>query len=362
MPTKTRILIIQNSLLHYRIPLYEFLNRQEGYELCVAFPYGEIVRGTTFRQIKLQVQKAGPFILHQGLYDLCCQYDVVIAMFNIRWLTHLKLAWRMNRSFGFVYWGIGVSTECGFNVTRRYDPIRYLFAHRADAMLFYSDFPVEKYRRAGIDARKLFVAPNTVETVLPAHYSDRRRASRKNKLIFIGSLQNRKNLGELLDCFADLASEHNLLTLHIVGEGEMRQPLEAQVRAQQLKTRVIFHGQINEDSLLAEIFADAVACVSPGQAGLSVLKSFSFGVPFITSATAITGGERFAIHDNWNGLLYPARYPDLATCLNALLEDPEKVEELSEAAFASYWPHRTIPVMAAGFTASIKYALARHTT
>ncbi len=359
MSKKIRILFIQNSLLHYRIPLYEFLNGQKGYELSVAFPYGELVPGTSFQQIKLQVREIGGFVLHDGLYKLCRQYDVVIAMFNIRWLTHLKLAFLKDRSFGFVYWGIGVSTERGYDFTKRYDPVRYLFARLADAMLFYADFPVQKYRRAGISGKKLFVAPNTVETNLPEDYRRPRDLMFKEKLVFIGSLQGRKNLQELLDCVAGLTPRYPDLTLHIVGDGEMRSLLEDYAQTMHIGQRVIFYGTITQDEALAEIFADALACVSPGQAGLSVLKSFSFGVPFITSATAITGGERFAIQDNRNGLLYPATYPDLNACLIALIDKPEDARVMSENAYATYWQHRTIPIMAAGFTQAIDYALSR---
>ncbi|MPR33412.1 glycosyltransferase family 4 protein [Salmonirosea aquatica] len=356
MTTKKRILFLQNRLLHYRIPLYEFLNRQAGYEVCVAFPYGDVVPKTEFRQIKLSIQKAKAFVLHERLYELCCEYDVVIAMFDIRWLTHLKLVLIRNRPFGYVFWGIGVSTEKGYDAIKLYDPVRYYFARRADAMIFYSDYPVEKYKRAGISEQKLFVAPNTVNTEWSDEYWDQRSQAIKTKLVFIGSLQARKNLDELLHCFFILAPKYHYLTLHIVGEGTLKPLLKEKILNQGMEKRIVFHGQVNQDKVLSTIFKDALVCVSPGQAGLSVLKSFSFGLPFITSAHAITGGERFAIQDDYNGFLYPGTYPNLESTLLALLDNPQRVKVMSKAACDSYWRHRTIDVMASGFSKAIEYA------
>jgi glycosyltransferase involved in cell wall biosynthesis len=357
--TTKRILFLQNRLLHYRIPLYEYLHRQEGYEVSVAFPYGEFFEKTGFRQIKLATKRVKSFVLHEGLYDLCCKYDVVIAMFDIRWLTHLKLALLRNRPFGFIFWGIGVSTEKGYDATHRFDAVRYWFARQADAMVFYSDYPVEKYQRAGVARPKLLVAPNTVDTAWSEEYWHERKHAIKTKLVFIGSLQARKNLGELLECFFRLAPQYPSLTLHIVGQGTLQSTLVEMIQNRGLTKRVVFHGQVNDDDTLRTIFKDALACVSPGQAGLSVLKSFSFGLPFITSTRAITGGERFAIRDDYNGFLYPGTYPDLESSLGALLTNPERADAMSTAAAESYWQHRTIGVMASGFTKAIDYAIAQ---
>ncbi|MDA9852236.1 glycosyltransferase, partial [Flavobacteriaceae bacterium] len=71
-----------------------------------------------------------------------------------------------------------------------------------------------------------------------------------------------------------------------------------------LNSRVVILGGIYEENKLKNLFEEAICCISPNQAGLSVLKSFGYGVPFITKKNSITGGERLNIIDCHNGILY----------------------------------------------------------
>ena len=47
----------------------------------------------------------------------------------------------------------------------------------------------------------------------------------------------------------------------------------------------------------------AYCSISYGQAGLSVLQAFAFGVPFLTTENAISGGEKHNIENGKNGFL-----------------------------------------------------------
>jgi hypothetical protein len=71
-----------------------------------------------------------------------------------------------------------------------------------------------------------------------------------------------------------------------------------------LAESVIFHGAIYDEKELSVHFKNALLCISPHQAGLSVAKSMGYGVPFVTYKEAITGGERYHITDGVNGILY----------------------------------------------------------
>jgi glycosyltransferase involved in cell wall biosynthesis len=103
----------------------------------------------------------------------------------------------------------------------------------------------------------------------------------------------------------------------------------------------------------------AIACISPGQAGLSVLSSMAYGVPFITQKDAITGGEIFNIKNGENGILYEGAVEQLSELLLDLSTDKEKVQKLSHNAQNYYFRHATMQIMVQGLSGSIEYALSK---
>ncbi len=355
MKKKLKILFLQNRLPHYRVDLYESLHSLDNLEIAVAYSYGEQAAGASFRQIVLPAAPGGSFVRHEGLYKLCCSFDVVIAMFDIRWLTFGKLSLMRSRPFRLIYWGIGVSTEKGYDAGFLFDPVRYLWAHLSDAVVFYSEYPVRKYRRALVSSRKMFVAPNTVRTVLSGDYMQKRADSVRNRFVFIGSLSGRKHIHRLITSFARLHKKFPFIGLDIVGQGAGLPGIEAQLEEEGIRHACRIHGQINDDARLSAIFQHALACVSPGQAGLSVLKSFSFATPFIAGSGAMTGGELFAIKDGTNGFIYPGINSTLDDCMTRLIESPSLADQLSLNAFHTYWRQRTMEHIRDGFMAAITF-------
>ena len=96
--------------------------------------------------------------------------------------------------------------------------------------------------------------------------------------------------------------------------------------------------------------------ISPDQAGLSVLKSFAFGVPFITKNNAITGGERLNIVNQSNGWLYNEDQ-ELDEILEKCIHDKRFFKKMGENAYRFYWNKAQIDVMVLGFENAINYAL-----
>jgi glycosyltransferase involved in cell wall biosynthesis len=351
-----KVLILQNKLLHYRIPLYNAIAGYDSITLTVAHPDKKVEQADLqFEQVILSTYKKGPFTLHHGLYDFCCGFDVVIAMFDIKWLTHIKLGWMRKRPFKLIYWGIGVSTEKGFDVDKKFDALRFLFAKRADALLFYSAYPIEKYKRAGFDEQRLFVAHNTVASAIEPS-----SAQSKKVFLFIGSLERRKKIYELIDAYHQAIQttlKNNPVRLDIIGDGPELETIRQFILDHQLTDHIMLHGQINEEVKLKVYFEQALACISPGQAGLSVLSSFAMGVPFITRFDAITGGERLNIKNDYNGLIYGKEDADLVRILTKLAIDTSHAIEMGNNARTYYLQHRTIQHMAEGFIQAVRHVV-----
>ena len=96
----------------------------------------------------------------------------------------------------------------------------------------------------------------------------------------------------------------NPIDLHIIGTGSEFDNICNYIVTNNLSNRIHMHGAIYDHNILEQYFRSAFACISPGQAGLSVLTSMGYGTAFITKKNAITGGEIFNIIDNFNGILY----------------------------------------------------------
>jgi glycosyltransferase involved in cell wall biosynthesis len=113
-------------------------------------------------------------------------------------------------------------------------------------------------------------------------------------LLFVGTLQPRKNLVRLLDAFAELArGERELagapLQLLLVGKrGWLTEPIERQAADLGLAGQVRFLGYVADDDLPA-LLASALAFVLPSLYegfGMPVLEAMACGAPVLTSTTS----------------------------------------------------------------------------
>lgn len=184
-------------------------------------------------------------------------------------------------------------------------------------MVFYADYPVKKYSKMGIKPEKLFVANNTVQ-VLPCESKE------KDSLLFIGSLYKQKKIDVLLNAYLGAYYKNmNIPKLIIIGEGAEKPVILDWIKKNNLENKILLAGGIYDDEILADYFASAIICISPDQAGLSVLKSMGYGVPYITHKDAITGGEIFNIHSGIDGLLMND-FGELESLILECTEDKEK--------------------------------------
>ena len=339
------VLVLYNRVWHYRVPIFNLLN--ERVNLDVAFTDGEPSQFGKFKQRKLKKLQVGKFVfIKDNLTKLCSNYDAVVIIGQIAWLNYSLLPFSKNRSFKVIIWSIGVSASYTkrFDQIKRYDWLRNFFYRRADALIFYSDYPIKKYLNKGFKRDKLFVANNTV--AVTKHILNQNKQSKKS-ILFIGTLYKAKGIRELIKAF------HNALKtikteriLEIIGDGPDFDYIKKYVDDNHLSGRIILHGAIFEESIKKEIFQRSIAVISPYQAGLGVLESFAYGVPFVTYNNSFTGGERFNIIDHYNGLLYDPSKMGLLQVFIEILSDKFDFTTMGNNAYKYYWENRTPEQMA----------------
>jgi len=351
---KTKVLLVTHELKSYRIPIFRKIVEKDSIELTVAHsgnPSKDL--DSSIKEVIIGLRKMRVFTYFEKPFiKLVNQYDVVVCTFYIMNLSFLKLALIPRRKFKLIYWGIGVRASYNnpFDAPTPINQVRYMLARKADAMIFYSDYARNKYINKGISAEKLFVMQNTVEVHKVSQSNPKR-----DKFLFVGSLYKSKKIFELLESYEKARLQTNKIPqLHIVGNGSEYDSVVEWIEKTSNQDNIILHGSIFDENLLSELFQTSFACISPGQAGLTVLKSFGYGVPFITHKDAITGGERLNIIHNLNGILYE-KDEDLVEILIDITDHPERYVEMGINAKAFYHKERTPEIMAQGFIDAVNY-------
>lgn len=349
----TKVLIVQNMILPYRVPIYNLLHK--NYDVTVAYSYGVPPKmELDFKVEKIPVYKISRFVIHKvSLNKYCQKFDVIIGMSDISWLSIMDLSFNKKRRFKTILWGIGVraSYDTKFGEITIWDKVRYFLFRRADSLLFYSSFPLPRYLENRFENKKLFVANNTV--TVKRNYKEVNRDS----LLFIGTLYKQKNIYELLDNYLKaFKSNKEVPQLIIIGGGDEYDNIWEWISANNLHKKISLKGKIFDEVVLSSFFSTALACISPGQAGLSVLKSMGYGVPFITQKSAITGGEILNIENNVNGVLYNTDQ-ELKDIILDITENSTKYLEMGRKAKSHYDTCRKPSDMVKGMSEAINYVL-----
>ena len=352
-----KLLSLTNCVLEYRIPVYNLL--AQSFDVTVAH-YGKRIddSGINFKQIILTPRNIGPFVFFkENIGELASKYDAVIALGELRFLPFMRLGFLINRKFSLTFWNIGVSASYNkkFDEDRSLDFVRFGLLNRADSIVFYTDYPVKRYvEDGGIAKEKLFVANNTVEVL-------ERISIKKDKshFLFVGTLYKAKKIFDLLEAYLLANNIASIKPLIIIGDGEERMNILNWIKENDLESKITLTGAVFEQQVLKSYYKDAIALISPGQAGLTVLNSFAYGVPFVTSENAITGGEVFNIKNGVNGIIYKESVTRLSEILVELSNDALAVNNMSINAQNYYFNERTIDVMVSGLKDSVSYAYSK---
>ena len=356
MEQKKKVLVLYNKLFHYRIPIFNLL--AEKYDLTVAYSFGtegEIPSGVNFKTLYLPYCKIGKFVLQKAnVYKLCCNYDVVVTYGEIAWLKNTYITIKRNRPFGVVPWTIGVSASYNhhYDSPSIWNRLRYVIKRGADAIVFYTSYPIQKYLKFGFEREKLFVANNTVE-VKPSLNEIKQE---KDSILFIGTMYMQKGMLSMLEEYLSAyMMEPQIPDFNLVGGGDDLQTVKDWVKSNNLEHKIHVHGPIYDAEKKQELFAKAYATISPNQAGLSVLESMGYGVPFVTMSNAITGGEIFNIADKENGVLLNS-IEQLRDVIVDIHKHPELYICYGESAKHFYDNNRQPKHMAEGLSDAIEYA------
>jgi glycosyltransferase involved in cell wall biosynthesis len=219
-------------------------------------------------------------------------------------------------------------------------PLRWLY--RRGRFVTVSEATARQLMALGIPREAIEVNYHGPE---PEDYGPGERATEPT-LIYLGRLKRYKRIELLFDVLDGSPDA----VLDIVGTGEHRGPLEAEVATRGLGDRVRFHGFVEHDrkvELLQRSWALVTASAAEGW-GLTTLEAAACGTPSVALGV---GGLAEAIQHERTGLL-ASDYGDLVVQTRRLLEDEDLRERLGTEALRRArslgWEHtvgRTLAVL-----------------
>ncbi|RAU82426.1 glycosyltransferase family 4 protein [Pontibacter arcticus] len=347
------LFVFEFGLLHYRLPILERIAADASVEkLDIMHTLDHSNKEYGFTELKVKTKTFWKFKLIPEVNNLLDKYDVIVFSFNL-WRPSWFYALGKPRKAKYILWGQGFGRGKNYLVAQL---VRIYFAKWADALIFYTPTECARFTKHGIPREKMFVAQNTLHISNAAPTTD----SAKTDLLYVGRIQKRKGLDDLLRAFAMVKNEiPDAVTIRVVGDAinpEDKTELQHLTAELGLEQRVTFEPGVFDDEALKEKFANSIAYVSPNHVGLGVVHSFAYGVPVITNKTRKHAPE-FEYCNDENSVLYEGELKELAASIKLLCNNPTLQKQLGQAAYQYYDNNLRVHNMVNGFLDSFHYAL-----
>lgn len=309
-----KICIVTTIPSPYRTPLFNRINsllKIHGYELFVVFlAKGYQRRKWTFDASTWNFQY---FFLNDpkittgevffsfafSLLGLLFKLNpdiVVTGGFSVPtiWST---LYCQLNRKKSLIWSGETIDE----NSTRSYQWIRTLFRRfmvkKSDGFISYGNKSKEYLLSIGASESDIRIAINTVDTQFYSFYSNEKNPDPTvKKIIFVGHLEKRKGIFELIEAFSIIQRKKTNLgfkfELHIIGDGTQAKNLVQFIETKKL-TNIRLHG-FQQSDYIRSLFRSMDILVFPSLTelyGLVPIEGMAAGLPVLVSKYAGISGE-----------------------------------------------------------------------
>ena len=353
-----RVGLQQRVLPAYRVPFFERLAAvcEGGLQVFAGEPRRDeaILQASKMRP-DLFSRAKNIHILRGTLY-LCYQKNmlswlqawdprVLILEANPRYLANWRaMRWMRMRSRPIIGWGLGAPPPGGALAQVR-RAFRKRFLGHFDALIVYSTLGAEQYRRSGVREECIFVAPNAAAAVPPPLKPRKVKPRDDLHVLFVGRLQARKRVDNLLRACAVLETPP---ALTIVGDGPARGDLEQ--LSQRVYPQARFVGAQQGEALEA-YFRKADLFVLPGTGGLAVQQAMAHGLPVIVAEGDGTQNDLATPDNGW--LVPPGNLDVLIAALRQAISDPERLRSLGKESHRLASERFNIENMASAFVRAL---------
>ncbi len=287
------------------------------------------------------------FCYQQKLLEWLGDWDplALILEANPRYIANwAALRWMRQKNRPVIGWGLGAPAPKGVFAGIRI-AYRQRFLNGFDALIAYSTEGADQYRKLGVRDDRVFVAPNAVAPIPPPFASRKVKPQEERSVLFVGRLQARKRVDNLLQACASLEKKP---ALTIVGDGPARSDLEAFAR--EIYPQARFVGAQQEEAL-DEYFRAADLFVLPGTGGLAVQQAMAHGLAVIVAEGDGTQNDLATPQNGW--LVPPGNIQALVKTLQEALSDPARLQSMGQESHRLARERFNIETMASVFVQAL---------
>ncbi|CAD7767058.1 MAG: Glycosyl transferases group 1 [Candidatus Argoarchaeum ethanivorans] len=341
---KKVLLIHQDSILHYRVSIYNYLSQylmKRNFELEVISNEIEIENPfpVNFNFIKTKLTAVNIFN-----YVIKKKPDAIILFVNLK-NFYLFPVILIAKIYGIkiIYWGHAIDLEDKNNTVKN---LIYSFEHKlADAILLYSD-NLKMHVNKNLHY-KVFVANNTLNTTTYERTIPSREEiflkyniKKTRNIICIGRIQKRKRIYDLISAFRIISD----IDLGLIIVGSDPDGLLNKIE----KGNIYKLGPVYGEDAIKLLKLSYLYCL-PGHIGLSIVDAFYCGLPIVTEDVD-HAPEIMYFKDGVNGFMVKkGDVNQLAEKLNLLLTDTTLRSKFSKNAKFEIEKYGHISVMCQGF-------------
>lgn len=349
---QTKVFLLQEAILNYRIPVYNALAKETGIDFAlvtcvlsnrmISEAFKETGQQRNFKTFIIPSLSESPFryLIALVVLFIRARPNVVITGLGHRVQYSLAI---LKHLFGFklILWSGGVPYRDKdrvakyahtINAKKLGFPTFRTFLQHCNGFVLYSDHAKTFFKEYfSIPEDKMFVAPNSPDTNLywniKEHVAEdvsvltiKQRYSPNGEkiLLTLGRLSKDRRLDLLLKAYKKISEEYPLVSFIVIGDGPERTAMENLSREMHLKN-VFFVGEIYDDTELAKYFA--CAYIYTGIASMAFKIAMTMGVPIVGFDYGL---EVHAVKDGVTGYIVTCNnYESLAKKIIFLLNNKD---------------------------------------
>jgi glycosyltransferase involved in cell wall biosynthesis len=216
----------------------------------------------------------------------------------------------------------------------------------------------------GIDLERF--SPPSIETARPRHGEQAVVASYPPRIVSVGRLVAFKGFDDLIDACAKLARRRINFVCDIIGDGPLRETLQAKIEQLDLASRVNLMGSLSQGAVLEKLQAADIfvlASTTDTQDATDVfptviLEAMASARPVVS--TRLAGIPELVVDHQTGMLVPPGDSTALADALEKLLGDPELRLRFGRAGHARIEQHFRIEQTVAPLIEMLEQSCSRH--